>query len=125
MKTSRDRSSVVQGLLHHVVPVAEVVDLLQPHLLGDGGIVLLVIENHFADRRAAAGHFVVGRTNQDARVAFADQLDNRARGKQRQIIRVRLDRSEYFALMRLPRAIPLDKYFRRLFEANAILREPR
>src|SRR5262249_36512134 len=77
-------------------------------------IVLLVVQNDLASSGPFSRHFVVSRPNQDAAVALADQLEDRAPGKQRNVVAVRLNRGKYFSLERPTGPVALDPHIRLL-----------
>ena len=70
--------------------------------------MLLLVAENVLRRRLAAAFFVVGRADEIAGVAFADQLRTKARRVERNIVQVRVNGGEHLASMRLPRLIPLD-----------------
>ncbi len=88
---------ILRDVAHAVVAVIEVEDLFEPQNARDFIVVALVAKHVLADGAGSAQsrgvtHVVVGRSNQVARVPLFDELGNRARGEERNIIGMRLDR---------------------------------
>ena len=98
-----------------MVAVVQVEDPLEPqdprHLV----VVALVAEHVLADgagrpEPGGVAHVVVGCADQVAGVAFLDELGDRARGHERDVVGMGLDRQQHLALVRraLGRALEED-----------------
>src|SRR5262245_20528365 len=92
----------------------KVEDFFQTQPAADLEIIALIVEHDLTHRSSTAGHLVITRSDQDAGITFAEQLEDRAAGEQGQIIAVRLNGGEHFAPMRLIRVSALDEYIRLL-----------
>ena len=106
---------IERDIAHAVVVVIQIEVRLAAenprHLVG----VALVAEHVVADGagRAETGsvaHVVVGRADQVAGVPLFDQLGNRARGRKRNVIGMRLQREQHFSLMGLTRVGALQHH---------------
>ena len=104
----RPISFVERDIAHAVVVVVQVEVAFAAENARHFGGVALVAEHVLADGagRAEAGgiaHVVVGRADQVAGVALFDQLGDGARGEERDVVGVRLEREQDFSLVGLAR----------------------
>ena len=129
-KMRRPITSLSETSAHAVIVVVQVEMAFAAEDPRHLGVVALVAEHVLADgaRRAQAhgvAHIVVGRADEISRVSFFDQLGDRARRGERDVIGVRLDRQQHLAAVRLARHGTLqNRPGRRLAPELAVERVP-
>ena len=110
---------VLRDVAHAVVGIVQVEGPLETQDARDFLVVALVAQHMLADRAgrpqpAGIAHVIVGGADEIAGVAFADELGDRARRHQRDVVGMGLDRQQHLALVRRARGHPLERNVARL-----------